>query len=213
MLKRSYLVFLCLIVASSAWAQFTIQGRLLDENKHPLPDLTITLKQQDKAAISKVSDAKGRFSFTGLVPAEFSLTISGIGFDNYQNDFNFSSDLMILDDIVLKRKATVLTNVQVKANNGVVIKEDTVSYSVDSFKTKPNAMAEDLLKKLPGVSVDKDGNVTAQGKQVTRVKVNGKDFFGGDVKSATREIPVELIDKVQVVDDYGDQASRHRHQG
>lgn len=207
MLKRSYLLFFYLMFSATTWSQFSIQGRLLDDSKHPLSGPTITLKQQDKAPISKVSDAKGRFSFSGLMPAEFSLTISGVGFDTYQNDFNFSSDLMVLDDIVLKRKATVLANVQVKVNNGVVIKEDTVSYSVDSFKTKPNAMAEDLLKKLPGVSVDKDGNVTAQGKQVTRVKVNGKDFFGGDVKTATREIPVELIDKVQVIDDYGDQAS------
>ena len=68
-------------------------------------------------------------------------------------------------------------------------------------------MVEDLLKKLPGVQVSKNGDVTAQGKKVTRVKVNGKDFFGGDVKTATQELPADIIDRVQVIDDYGDMAA------
>ena len=78
---------------------------------------------------------------------------------------------------------------------------------VSSFKVKEGAVVEDLLKKLPGVTVDKDGNVTAQGKAVSRVKVNGKDFFGGDVKTATKELPANIVDKIQVIDDYGDQAT------
>lgn len=65
----------------------------------------------------------------------------------------------------------------------------------------------DVLKKPPGVEVDKNGNITVQGKTVSRVKVNGKDFFGGDPKATTREIPADLIDKVQIIDNYGDMAN------
>jgi hypothetical protein len=66
---------------------------------------------------------------------------------------------------------------------------------------------EDLLKKLPGVSVDKDGNVTAHGKQVTKVRVNGKDYFNGDVQTATQNLPADIVENIQVIDDYGDQAN------
>lgn len=75
------------------------------------------------------------------------------------------------------------------------------------LKVRPNSSVEELLKKLPGLQVDKDGNITAQGKTVTKIKVNGKDFFGGDPETASRELPAEIIDKVQVVDDYGDMAA------
>ena len=111
-----------------------------------------------------------------------------------------------LDDIVLMPSFTTLQEVIV-STPPIQVKEDTVEYKADSFKVKPNSMVEDLLKKLPGVTVDKNGDITAQGKKVTRVKVNGKDFFGGDAKTATRELPADIIDKVQVVDDYGDLSS------
>ena len=89
----------------------------------------------------------------------------------------------------------------------IIVKEDTVEYKADSFRLKPNAMVEDLLKKMPGIEVDKNGNITAQGKTVTKVRVNGKDFFSGDPKAATQQLSADMIDKVQVVDDYGDLAN------
>src|SRR5690606_18659621 len=69
------------------------------------------------------------------------------------------------------------------------------------------ALVEDALKKLDGVEVDKDGNVTAQGENITRVRINGKDYFGGDVKTATQNLPANIVERIQVVDDYGDMAN------
>src|SRR5207342_1603765 len=83
---------------------------------------------------------------------------------------------------------------------------DTVEYNAGSFATKPNALAEDLLKKMPGIQVDKNGVITAQGETVTRVMVNGKRFFGDDPKLATRNLPPDIIDKIQVFDDLSDQS-------
>src|SRR5690606_19434960 len=88
----------------------------------------------------------------------------------------------------------------------IVIKGDTVEFSASAFKTKPNAVAEDLLKKLPGVEVDMDGNVTAQGEAIQKIYVDGKEFFGSDPKLATRNITAEMIESVQVFDDMSDQA-------
>jgi hypothetical protein len=86
------------------------------------------------------------------------------------------------------------------------MKKDTVEFSAGAFKTKPNAVAEDLLKKIPGMEVDKDGNIKSQGEAVQRVLVNGKRFFGDDPKMATRNLPPDVIDKIQVFDDQSDQA-------
>jgi hypothetical protein len=118
-----------------------------------------------------------------------------------------NSDIQILPDIYLSKKTTQIDEIIVRAKTDMKVTEDTVTYAADAYGVSKNAVAEDLLKKLPGVEVDREGNVTAYGKQVTKVRVNGKDFFGGDIKAATKEIPVELLDKVQILDDYGDQAN------
>ncbi|HEY4154871.1 MAG TPA: outer membrane beta-barrel protein, partial [Puia sp.] len=102
-----------------------------------------------------------------------------------------ASDL--LDEVIVERPP-------------IEVKEDTVEYNASAFKVKPNAYAEDILKKLPGVQVDKDGNVTAQGEQVQKVYVDGKEFFGTDPKLATKNITADMIESVQVFDDMSDQA-------
>jgi hypothetical protein len=88
----------------------------------------------------------------------------------------------------------------------VTLVGDTIQYNASSFKTQPNANVEELLKKLPGVKVEKDGTVKAQGEKVQRVLVDGKEFFGNDPKIATRNLPADAIDKVQVYDKLSDQA-------
>ena len=96
----------------------------------------------------------------------------------------------------------------VGAANPVTLKEDTVVYNAASaYKVRENAPVEDLIKKLPGVDVDVNGNITTQGKQVTKVRINGKDFMGGDVQSATKNLPADIVENIQMIDDYGDQAN------
>ena len=85
--------------------------------------------------------------------------------------------------------------------------EDTIQYNAGSYKVREGAPVEDVIKKLPGVTVDKDGNVTAQGELVKRIRVNGKDYFGGDVQTATKNLPADIIDNIQIIDDYGDKAN------
>src|SRR6185312_5626529 len=86
------------------------------------------------------------------------------------------------------------------------IRKDTVEYNAGSFAVKPNATAEDLLNKMPGITVDHSGTVTAQGETVQRVLVDGKRFFSDDPKLATRNLPPDIIDKIQVFDDLSDQS-------
>jgi hypothetical protein len=101
----------------------------------------------------------------------------------------------------------VLEEVIVTVDRTVTIKEDTIEFKADSFKLRPDADVEALLKKIPGIQVDANGNITSYGKSISKIRVNGKDFFSGDVKTATKELPANIVDLVQVIDDYGDQAA------
>ncbi|MEP6675291.1 MAG: outer membrane beta-barrel protein [Ferruginibacter sp.] len=208
-MRKLLLFTLITFYAVTSLAQ--VKGTVIDSTaKKPIDKAVIGLVIKSNIAdtIYTVSNEKGEFSFA-LVPASnFSVIFNTMGYAPIAKFIPVSKaeKTISLGTVVLAARSKLLSEVLVTAAP-IVIKEDTVEYNAASFKVKENAMAEDLLKKLPGVTVDKDGTVTAQGKTVTKVKVNGKDFFGGDVKTATRELPANIIDKVQVIDDYGDQAN------
>lgn len=165
------------------------------------------LSTQDTLQVS--TDIDGRFAFQGVKADQFTLVISSIGFEQINRSFAFDSgsSQLQLAPIVMKFSSTLLDEVQISGGTLVLIKEDTVEYNARDYRVRQNAMAEELVKKLDGVEVDKDGNIQAQGESITRIRINGKDFFGGDVKTATRNLPADIIEKIQVVDDYGDQAN------
>src|SRR6185436_4742490 len=106
-----------------------------------------------------------------------------------------------LGNLVIEKDYKTLEGVTVTSESPIQVKNDTVQFNTSGFKTLPNATAEDLLKKLPGVEVDKEGNVKAQGEQVQKVLVDGKEFFGNDPKLATKNLTADMIESVQVFDD------------
>ena len=99
-----------------------------------------------------------------------------------------------------------LAGVTVTNEAPIVVKGDTVQFNASGFKTQPNATVEDLMKKLPGVEVDKEGNVKTQGEQVQKIYVDGKEFFGTDPKLATKNLTADMVESIQVYDDMSDQA-------
>jgi len=188
-----------------------VKGIVLDSAaKKPVDKVVIgmVVKSNPTDTIYTFTDEKGQFRFDDVPSSPFSITIRIMGFRPYARYVAITKKERSIDvgTLVIAPWGKTLEEVVVTAP-AIVLKEDTIEYNAGSFKVKENAVVEDLLKKLPGVTVDKDGNVTAQGKSVSRVKVNGKDFFGGDVKTATRELPANIVDKIQVIDDYGDQAT------
>jgi hypothetical protein len=155
-----------------------------------------------------LTNQKGEFRFETVPSSNFSLIFTNVGYNSLAKFVRVTTleKTINLGTIALANMSKVMNEIVIQSSP-IIIKEDTIEYRADAFKVKENAVVEDLLKKLPGVQVDKDGNIKAQGKPVTKVKVNGKDFFGGDPKTATRELPANIVDKVQIVDDYGDQAT------
>ncbi len=208
-MKQFFTLLFLLIFSSGLKAQITktIKGSVKDSSGLSVIGGLIKLNSLTDS-LSAGTDADGRFEFRNVKASNFLITISALGYQPVKKRFILDPKLSVydLDAIVLKTDSRMLNEVLISGVNEVTVKEDTLEYRSDQYKLQANSLAEDLLKKLPGLEVDRDGNVTAQGKQVTRVRINGKDFFGGDVKTATQQIPAELIDKVQVIDDYGEQA-------
>jgi len=155
------------------------------------------------------SNTEGEFIFSGVKSSTFLLSVTSLGYQALNKRFlyNDAETPIKLEPIILKFENRLLSEVVISGTPGVTIKEDTIIYRAADYALRENALAEDLLKKLPGVEVDKDGNVTAQGKAITKVRVNGKDFFGGDVKTATQQLPANILESAQIIDDYGDQAN------
>ena len=121
--------------------------------------------------------------------------------DSARQTYNFGSINMIL-------KSRLLKEVIIKGTaNAIKIKGDTTEFNAAAYKIQPNAKVEDLLKQLPGITVDKDGKITAQGQQVNKVLVDGEEFFGDDPTLVTKNIRADMVDKVQLFDKKSDQAA------
>lgn len=161
-----------------------------------------------KDSLKTVTNETGAFSFANVKSKPLVIVVSYIGYNSFINSYDMTnvSGEKTIESIQLTPGINTLENVTLESSK-VQIKEDTVSFLIDSTMYRKNDNVEELLKKLPGVQVDKSGTVTAQGKEVTKVKVNGKEFFGGDVRTATRELNADMVDKIQVIDDYGDQSA------
>lgn len=212
MQKILLLILSFFLVFASALAQKpvgNIKGTLKDSTQ-PLAGATISLLFAKDAAMATytISDKAGMFEIGNLAYDNYELHISFQGFEPYKKAITIAAgrQSVNLGNIILKKNEQTLDTFVVTSNVPIQIKGDTTQFNASAFKTVPNANAEDLLKKLPGVEVDVDGNVKAQGEDVTKIYVDGKEFFGKDPKMATKNITADMIQSVQVYDDMSDQA-------
>lgn len=189
----------------------TLKGKLVDSvGKQALKDASITVLEAKDSTLDVFGLAKadGSFIVEKISFGEMIVMIKFQGYEAYSKKINFSKANSVVDlgTIYLRLAANDLGEVTV-TQSPITIKKDTVQFNASSFKTKPNAVMEDLLKKLPGVQVEADGTVKAQGENVQRVLVDGKRFFGDDPKLATKNLPPDMIDKIQVFDALNDQSA------
>ncbi len=207
--KLSLLFFL---LSSMSVHSQSIKGKLLDlvENK-PLAGATLQLKPlKDTANVfNGVTDSKGVFEFNNLPQDSFVLQVSFIGYENYKQFVGLNDSIPNVDlgNVLVPKKTTEIAGVTVISKTPPVQqKGDTTQFNASQFKVNPDATTEDLIKKMPGITVAKDGTVTAQGEQVKKVTVDGRDFFGDDATAALRNLPSTIVDKIQVFDRLSDQA-------
>jgi len=187
-----------------------VQGTLADSTtSKPLPDATVSLIQAaDSSLISfTLSSSSGFFEIRNIAAGRYWLMVSYEGFQTLRLPLDINSETPVQDLGVLKMgpwykelEAVTVMEAPVK------IKGDTIAFNANAYKTKPDAVVEDLLKKLPGVTVDRDGSIKAQGEQVQKVFVDGKPFFGDDPKIATRNLSADMVAEVEIYDDRSEQS-------
>ncbi len=213
-MRKIYLAFGLILFSliSSAQKNGSIKGIAFDTiSKQPVAGATVTVvEKKDSSLVSfTMTDNNGKFEVSGIANGEYRLMISHVNYHNSNIVFKIDDNNKHRDlaNITMNDKNKVLEEVVV-GNEAppVTMVGDTVQYNAGSFKTQPNASVEQLLKKLPGVKVEKDGTIKAQGEKVNKVLVDGKEFFGNDPKIATKNLPADAIDKVQVYDKQSDQA-------
>jgi hypothetical protein len=183
-------------------------GKVTDSLQNGLPGVTVKLfARGSKDTLQTLTDKKGVFSFSQIRYTRFTIRATFSEYSPFENEFKFpdSAGNIYFLEIMLRHSIKELEEV-VMETPFIRFKEDTIEYKADSIQIKPDATVEDILRKLPGIEVSKNGFITAQGKPVYKIKVNGKDFFRSDVKIATRELPASVVDRIQVIDDYGEEA-------
>ncbi|MDP4263703.1 MAG: TonB-dependent receptor family protein [Bacteroidota bacterium] len=213
-MRKIYLSLIFVLFAIIVFAQKngSIKGVAFDTaSRQPVASATITLVQKkDSSLISfTMTDNAGRFELSGIPNGEYRLLISHVNYHNSNVLFSITDNSKNKDfgNITMNDKNKVLEEVVVSNEAPpVTMVDDTIQYNAGSFKVQPNASVEQLLKKLPGVKVEKDGTIKAQGEKVNKVLVDGKEFFGNDPKVATKNLPADAVDKVQVYDKQSDQA-------
>ncbi|WP_179020565.1 outer membrane beta-barrel protein [Winogradskyella forsetii] len=204
-MKKLLLVF-ALLFALYSFAQeksFEITGTLISvDNNAPIESATVYLERlKDSTVVSyTISDKDGKFKIeSSTYDKSLNFYISYIGYKTYLKKIAIDREKIELSTIKMQLD-NLLDEVLVKSTAPITIKKDTLEFNVKSFKTKKDANVEDLLKQLPGVEVDEEGNITVNGKPVNKILVNGKPFFGNDPTITTKNLTKDLIEKIQVVD-------------
>jgi hypothetical protein len=201
-------VFFATIFSFNSYGQ-SVSGNIIDASTNtPLSKATVKLSGADSTANPslKVSNDKGNFIFNNVANGSYTLTITSIGYGTVQKELSVVGQNVDLGNINISKTAETLSTVVINNTTTVRQNKDTLDYSASQFKVNPDATSEDLIKKMPGITVDKSGTVTAQGETVKKVTVDGRDFFGDDATATLRNLPAEVIDKIQVFDRLSDQA-------
>jgi len=210
MKQFSLTVTLVLFLSISAYAQRSIQSTVFDsKNGQPIELGTVRLLRQTDSTLVQGcnTDLKGSFMLSKVKPGNYILAVSSIGYLKYYKNIAMQQKDVILKSIQLSENAHLLKEVEVKGTAAqMVVKGDTLEYNANAFKTTENAVVEDLLKRLPGAEVTSDGKIKINGEEIKKIRVNGKKFFGDDVEMTTKNIPAEMIDKIQVLDQKSDMA-------
>ncbi|SCY91250.1 TonB-dependent receptor [Flavobacterium caeni] len=203
-MTKTFLLFLLLPFFAVAQS-VKLDGFILDQSGKPLEmanvmAVNVVTKQMDSYAIT---NDKGRYQLTLKPNATYSVKVSYLGMQSKELTLSTLSE-NLSQNITLEAGAEQLQGVEIVREMPVSIKGDTIVYNADSFKTGTERKLEDVLKKLPGVEVNKDGEVEVEGKKVQKLMVEGKDFFDGDTKLGVKNIPADAIDKVQVLRNYNE---------
>ena len=201
---KKFLVFIMLLNSSLISSQLKMEGKVTDSLKNPLELANIILINSETNALESfaISGPDGEYKVPLKRNSNYNLQVSYIGMASYSQLIKTQESDISKDFILYQNNE--LDAVELTYEMPVVVKGDTLVYDADSFKTGTERKLEDVLKNLPGVEVTDDGEIEVEGKAVTKVMVEGKDFFEGDSKIASKNIPSSAVDKVEILKNYAE---------
>jgi len=188
---------------------YSIQGIIVDENEETLQSATVVILSEIDSTMAgfALTGADGRFIVRDLGEGSYSLQISFLGYEQYSESVNLTSTTpeLNVNALQLAPASNQIKEIVVKGETSPIqVNKDTIVYNANAFKTQPNDVVEDLLRQMPGVEIEDDGTIVAQGEEVEKVTVDGKEFFGNDPSIATKNLPAKAIDKVEFFDKKSD---------
>ncbi len=209
MLRQLFLFSFFIFHSFLAFSQsYTIQGKVeAGDGSGTLPGAAVSLLKMPDSTVYAVvaTELNGSFEIKSIPSGFYTINIRFLGFKDLNQALRINKDLD-LGTLKLESDAKLLKTAEIEGNQiRTVIKGDTTELNADAFKTNPDATLEDLVKKMPGLQVE-NGTVKAGGEQVQKVLIDGKEFFGDDVSMALRNLPAEVVDKIQFFDRMSDQA-------
>ncbi|MBQ3730234.1 MAG: TonB-dependent receptor [Muribaculaceae bacterium] len=208
----SLLLALCCLASVNA-RDAVINGILIDsQDTTELIQATVRLLKANKDSTlvkGTTTDMNGVFNLKGIKPGKYLLRCSYLGYNDLIKHVTVGEDGRDINMGIIKMEPNTVMlkeTVVVGVKSPITVKEDTIEFNADTYKTQANAVVEDLLKRLPGVEVGSDGKITANGKEVKKILIDGKEFFSDDPTVASKNIPAEMINKLQVIDRKSDLA-------
>ena len=211
-MKKTLLILLLVSTAIIAMAQKTLSGTILSKTDGmPIEMATVRLFAYHNSDSTLVQGAQtyddGLFILSNIRSGKYKLIISSVGFNEHTQWVEMKQEDLDLPKIRLTEQVQHLAEVSVQGRAAeMTVKGDTIEYNTAAYQVSETASVEDLLKKMNGVEVDKEGKVTINGEEIKGVRIDGKKFFGDDVQTATKNIPADMIEKIQVIDEKSDMA-------
>jgi len=210
----AFFASLCLMSTATYGQQHkgSLTGKAVDgKSRLPVEYVSFAVKNVKDSTIAAMgaTTKEGVFSAKNLKTGQYKFYLAIIGYKPVLKLFEISPEKPAVDfgNVLLEEEAITLNSVLVKGDLlPMIIKKDTIEFNADAFKTQADASLEDALKTIPGMEIDPDGNMSFNGKKIDKVLVDGKDFFGNDPKMATRNLPKEIINKIQVIEKKTDEA-------
>ena len=210
-----YIILMCFLVLSTfniqAQFSYSISGIVKDELKEPMPQLGVRiLNAQDSSFVKgTTSSEKGRFRVSGLAMGHYIVSLTYLGYETYHKNVSLipGNESVNLGTIEMTPSSIMLAEAVIMGKTpDVIAKEDTIEFNAASYKTQPNAVVEDMIKKMPGIEIDENGKITANGKEIKKILVDGQEFFSDDPKVASKNLPANMVEKLQVIDRKSDEA-------
>ena len=208
-MKKSILTMLLLLMAMASFAQQRlISGQITDrDTKEAIEQVTIQLLKSDSTYVAgAISNENGLFHVTAPANGKYLLKISSVGYKSTVKRIQISDNKdLAMGKIVLNAEAIMLKGAVVTAMaQKVTLKEDTFVYNSSAYRTPEGSVVEELVKRLPGAEVSDDGTIKINGKEVKKILIDGKEFMTGDTKTALKNLPTSIIDKIKAYDEKSD---------